>query len=319
MMFSFFRNLCVAVFLLSSLSADSGKIVKAGGIEIWHETFGEEKNPALLLVMGGLSQGIMWPTEFCEQLSEAGFYVIRYDHRDTGYSTCFDFQKHPYNLLDMAKDAMGLLDYLKVDQVHVLGFSMGGPIAQLMSVHFPKRVLTLTLMASSCDLRPCTLAFEQAYPKDLTLSKPKDVYLKWMHEFVKRAPQTFDEQLQDRVKAWSILNGSSVPFEERRYKEIHAEFLSRLRHPESLLNHIQAIKNSFEMILEVPSKVCVPTLVIHGTEDPLLPPDHGEALSRAINGSRYLVVQGMGHVLNCQFYDLIVKEVQQHAGLHKKS
>lgn len=307
----FFLIIC----LNCSLGAGSG-IAKANGINIWHETFGDEKDPALLLVMGGLCQGILWPTEFCEQLSEAGFYVIRYDHRDSGYSTCFDFKKQPYNLLDMAKDAVGLLDFLKIEKAHVLGLSMGGPIVELLSVHFPKRVLTLTLMASSCDFRPCTLAFEQVYPTDLTLSKPKDAYLKWMHGFVNRAPQTFDEQLQDRVKAWSILNGTITPFEERKYREIHAEFLSRLRYPESMLNHIQAIKNSFEMILEVPSKVRVPTLVIHGTEDPLLPPDHGEALSRAINDSRYVLVQGMGHVLNQQFYDLIVKEVQQHAKTH---
>lgn len=289
------------------------QIAKANNINVWYEAFGQKKDPALLLIMGGFSQGILWPTEFCEQLAKKGFYVIRYDHRDTGLSSCFDFIKKPYNLLDMAKDAIGLLDHLNIEKAHICGLSMGGPIGELMSVHFPKRVSTLTLIATSCDLRPCSLAFDELDSTGINLSRPKQIYIDWMLKFLKSPPQSKEEQLQQRVECWTILNGPVVPFEEQRYRQIHQEFLERLKHPESLTNHLLAIKNSFKMILEVSQQVVVPTLIIHGSEDPILQLDHGEALHKAITHSRFLFVQGLGHVLNCHFYDLIIKEIKQNA------
>jgi pimeloyl-ACP methyl ester carboxylesterase len=304
---------CLACFFSIPLAAQPGQIAKANGIEIWYETFGDEKDPALMMMMGGFGQGILWPTEFCERLAKRGFYVIRYDHRDTGLSTCVNFEKNPYNLLDMAADATGLLDHLKIEKAHVCGLSMGGSIAQLMSVNFPKRVATLILIASSCDLRPCMLAYDKIYPSDITLSRPKEIYLNWMHKFLQAPPQSKEEQLEERVLCWAILNGTQVPFEEQRYREIHAEFLDRLKHPESLTNHLLAIKQSFTMLQTVQQQVTVPVLVIHGSEDPILPPDHGEALHAAIPHSRYLFVEGLGHVLNRYFYDLIVQEIERHA------
>lgn len=293
--------------------AQPGQIAKANGIEIWYETFGEEKDPALLMIMGGFAQGILWPTEFCEKLARAGFYVIRYDNRDTGLSTCFNFEKNPYNLLDMAEDAVGLLDHLKIEKAHVCGFSMGGSIAQLLSVNFPTKVATLTLISSTCDLRPSMLAYDKIYPTDLVLSRPKEIYLNWMHQFLQFPPQSKEEQLEERLISWAILNGTKIPFEEQRYREIHTEFLDRLKHPESLTNHLPAIKQSFTMIESISGQVTVPVLIIHGSEDPILPPDHGQALHAAIPHSRYLFVEGFGHVLNRHFYDLIVQEIQQHA------
>jgi pimeloyl-ACP methyl ester carboxylesterase len=306
----------ITLFLAACLTTSifsSGQTTKANGIELWYETFGEKKDPAFLLIMGGLCQEILWPTEFCEHLTKAGFYVIRYDHRDSGLSTCLDFEKHPYTLFDMAKDAVGLLDALQIDKAHLCGFSMGGPIAELISVHFPTRVATLTLIATSCDLRPSSLAYDEHYPADLTLSRPKEIYLNWMHNFLKNPPLSNEQALEGRVACWSILNGNVASFEEARYREIHQEFLFRLKHPESLTNHLAAIKNSFEMIQTAPHLVKVPTLIIHGTEDPILPPDHGEALHAAIAGSRYLLIEGLGHVLNRQFYDLIIHTMEQHA------
>lgn len=303
---------CLLCLFCMPLKAQPGQIAQANGIEIWYETFGEEKDPALLLIMGGFAQGILWPTEFCEQLAKAGFYVIRYDNRDTGLSTCFNFEKNPYDLLDMAQDAMGLLDVLKIEKVHLCGFSMGGSIAQLISVNFPHRVASLTLIGSSCDLRPCMLAYDKDYT-EMTLSKPKQVYLDWMHRFLERPPQTQEEHLEQRLVSWKILNGDKAPFETERYREIHREFLDRLRHPESLTNHLPAIKNSFVMLDTVPQQVKVPTLIFHGSEDPILPPDHGEALHRAIFHSRYVFIEGMGHVLNRCFYDTIVQEIHGHA------
>jgi 10-carbomethoxy-13-deoxycarminomycin esterase len=289
-----------------------GQIAKTEGIDIWYETFGKKSDPAFLLIMGGLSQGILWPTEFCEKLAKSGFFVIRYDHRDSGFSSCFNFEKSPYNLLDMAKDGVHLLDYLDIEKAHLLGLSMGGPIAELISVHFPKRVLTLTLQATSVDFRPSSLAYDRQYPNDITLSRPKEIYLNWMHTFLKLPPQTDEEVLEQRVLCWSILNGSQSPFEEDLYREIHREFLSRLKHPESLFNHLDAIKNSFELIQKAPQLVKTQTLIFHGSEDPIFPPDHGEALAKAITGSKFVFVQGMGHVPNSYFYDKVIDGIKEH-------
>lgn len=297
---------------MSESKASPVQLAKANGIKIWYETFGEPQNPALLLVMGGLCQGILWPTDFCEQLAREGFYVIRYDHRDCGLSTCFTFEENPYDLFDMAKDAMGLLDYLQVDQANVCGLSMGGPIAELMSVHFPNRIATLTLIATSCDLRPSSLSYDGLYPEDITLSRPKKIYLDWMQKFLNNPPQTEEEHLEERVIAWAILNGSITPFDEGLYREIHREFLNRLKYPESLTNHLSAIKRSFEMIQAVPWQVRAPALVIHGSEDPIFPQDHGEALHAAIANSHYLFVQGLGHVVNRYFYDFLINEIKHH-------
>lgn len=287
-----------------------GHITQTNGIDCWYETFGEKENPALLLVMGGLCQGILWPTEFCEQLAAEGFYVIRYDHRDSGFSTCFDYQKHPYDLLDMAKDAIGLLDSLVIEKANICGLSMGGPIAELMAVLFPHRVQSLTLMATSCDLRPSSLAYDKEATQGLSLPRPTEKYLTWMHHFLQKEPQSESEKLEQRVECWSILNGSVVPFEEERYREIHAEFLQRLKHPASLTNHLDAIKNSFQMIIDVPFQVNVPTVVIHGTEDPILPPSHGETLANSIRGAKSVLIEGFGHVPNCQFYPQFINEIK---------
>jgi pimeloyl-ACP methyl ester carboxylesterase len=302
---------CIFLFFSISLIAGEGQIASANGIEIWYETFGQKDHPPLLLIMGGCCQGIMWPSEFCERLAEEGFYVIRYDHRDTGYSTCFDSDKNPYNLMDLMKDALGLLDALKVKKAHLCGLSMGGPIAELLAVHYPERVETITLIATSCDFRPMNLAYQGLPAEEGTLTRTKDVYLSWMNKFLAGPPKNQEEALEQRMSCWHILNGSVIPFEEDRYEELHRLFLSRSRYPESIKNHVLVCLNSEELVKTAPGQVKVPCLIIHGTEDPILPPDHGEALAKAISGSEFLLVQGMGHVPNCHFYDLMIKGIKR--------
>lgn len=168
-------------------------------------------------------------------------------------------------------------------------------------------------MATSPDFRPSSLGYDGIYPTDITLSRPKEVYLKWMHQFLQSPPQTNEEKLEMRVNCWSILNGSVIPFEEERYRKIHREFLIRQKHPECLTNHLMAIKKSFNDIQTVPQAVKVPTLVFHGSEDPIFPLDHGEALAKLIKGSNYLLVQGFGHVPNSYFYDFFIENIKKHA------
>lgn len=295
------------------ISKEDGQLVKANGIDIWCETFGHKNNPPLLLIMGGCCQGILWPIEFCERLAAERFYVIRYDHRDTGYSTCVDFETHPYNIFDMTKDAIGLLDALNIRKAHLCGLSIGGPIAELMSVYYPERVLTITLLATSGDFRPMNLAYAGLPPEENALSRPKEIYLTWMKNFMIHPIHNHEDALEQRMSCWRILNGPAVPFEEALYKHLHQLFLSRSKFPEAIKNHVMVCLNSEDLIKAVPELVRSPTLIFQGTEDPIFPPDHGVALMKSITTSKYFLVEGFGHFLNCQFYDLMIKEIKDHS------
>ncbi len=286
-------------------------MTKANNIDIWFETFGNKEDPVLLLIMGACSQGILWPSELCQKLASVGFYVIRYDHRDTGLSTHFDFEKNPYDLMDMSKDAIGLLDSLKIKKAHLMGLSMGGPIAELIAVHFPEYVHSITLMATSCDFRPMNLAYAGLPPEENSLSRPKDFYIEWIASFKEKTPKNLEEAIEQRVECWRLLNGAVIPFEEELYRKLHKEFLLRQRNPESIKNHFFVCSNSEQYVRSVSSKVKVPTLILHGSEDPIFPSDHGEMLAMSIEGSKYIPLYGMGHVPNRYFYDLIVQEVSK--------
>lgn len=291
-----------------------GQIAKTDNIDIWYETFGDKKDPAMLLIMGGLCQGILWPKEFCELLAQHHFYVIRYDHRDCGLSSCFDFQKKPYTLLDMSQDAVELLNYLQIKKAHLFGYSMGGPIAELIAVHFPERVHSLTLMATSSDFRPYILAYDGMPPEQGTsiLSSPKVAYLDLLRRYKTSNEVTEEEKIERKLSFWRLFNGSRVLFEEEKYREIYRECIQRDHASTNAMNHLLVIKRSEILIRNAPSLVKTPTLIFHGSEDPVLPPDHGDALAAIIYGSTYCFVPNMGHILNCQFYDTLIAAIVKH-------
>jgi pimeloyl-ACP methyl ester carboxylesterase len=279
--------------------------------DIWFETFGDKKDPALLLVMGGLCQGVLWPEELCKGFAKEGFYVIRYDHRDAGYSPCYDFEKEPYDMTDMAKDAISVLDKLGIQKAHVFGLSMGGFIAGVLASRYPERVNTIALIATSCELRPMNLAFAGLPTEGCTHSPPRESYLHTLNEFLKTPAKTDEEKLKERIAVWNELNGSVYPLDETTQRKIHGQFLARLRHPESLVNHILAIRNSEEIVREAFKNISVPTLIFQGMEDPIFAPDHAEAMAEKIPGSRIIYVDGMGHVPNEHFYGLLIGEIKQ--------
>jgi pimeloyl-ACP methyl ester carboxylesterase len=185
---------------------------------------------------------------------------------------------------------------------------MGGSIAQLMSVYFPERIMTLALIATSSDMRPSMRAFAGLPPEEGSLPTPTPAYLNFMKGFVSPPSQTEAEKLEQRLAGWRILNGSTFPFDEEENRQIHQEFLDRLKHPEAVTNHIPAINRSHDLILTVPGQVKVPTLILHGTEDPILP-EHGKTLAAAIPSAKYILVEGMGHNINRHFEDLIIEEL----------
>ena len=135
------------------MTGASERIIASGPLRIWTEAFGDARNASVLLIMGATNPGILWPDEFCLALARGGFHVIRYDHRDTGRSSTVNFRTSPYDMNDMTRDAVAILDAYGIARAHIVGMSMGGFIAQLMALDFADRVRTLTLLMSSPDER----------------------------------------------------------------------------------------------------------------------------------------------------------------------
>ncbi len=297
----------------SEYSDAGGRMAQTNGVELWYETFGEKEDPAVLLIMGGGGQSILWDKIFCEQLAGEGFYVIRYDHRDAGLSTCFDFEKDPYTLADLADDAIGLLDAIGVQKVHLFGASMGGFIAPIMAVRYPERVLSVGLLATTCDFRPGLKALCGKDYGDSPLPGLDAEYLTAMANLRTAHTETFEEQLELRLATWRVMNGNVVPLDEERNREIQTEFMRRQGQPESLENHLKCIEKSEEMIRTFPSQVRAPTVVLQGSVDPLFAVAHGERLASLIPGAKYVLVEGMGHVPNSHFYTLYIEEIKENA------
>lgn len=295
-----------------------GQMTQANGIAIWYETFGEKDNPPLLLIMGGCCQGVMWPQELCERMADAGFYVIRYDHRDMGLSTCCNYENEPYVLMDLANDAVGLMDAIGVEKAHLFGLSMGGFISQIIAAKYPERVQTITVMGSSCDVRPMNLGLAGLPPEEgAAVSPPTDLYVVKTNEVLQLSAKTEEEKLAQRVDVWNMLNGDGTPLDESMNRQIQKEFLARCTYPEGIANHIRMIRDErSEALIRFTSwNVQVPTIILQGSEDPIFPPDHGEALHRLIDGSEYYLVEGMGHVPNDHFFDLYIDVLKRQASL----
>jgi pimeloyl-ACP methyl ester carboxylesterase len=250
--------------------------------------------------MGVGAQLPMWPDGFCERLVQRGFRVIRFDHRDIGLSTKMAGHRAegsvyrrvaryavgrsspvPYTLVDMADDAAALLAYLQIDRAHVVGASMGGMIAQVLAGNHPDRVRSLGIIMSSSGK-----AFS-ALPRwrviRLALGGPG-----------KGAP--WEERLASEVRNISIINGPNFlpPVEQlrRRVEDLRA----RSDYPQGMLRQFDAILGTGSLIRYTRS-IVAPTVVIHGSEDPMVRPRNGRNLARIIDGARYVVVDGMGHDL----------------------
>ena len=288
-----------------------GDIAKVQGIDIWYETFGSKKDPAFLLIMGGGCQGILWPDLFCQRLASLGFFVIRFDARDVGLSSYFDFEKTPYTLLDMAKDSIGLLDALEISKAHIMGTSMGGAIAQLISAYFKERVLSMTVMATSSDFRNLIHALEGKDLRGLPLSPPSKECLDWIHSLDKHDSFDYIRKVRKQFEGWEILNGPDIPFHVSYYLQLLLKTIFRQRSYRCILNHIHAIVGSVDLVKETEGKILVPSLVIQGEKDPIFPQDHGEHLATSIPKSHFLLLEKMGHNLNACFYDPILQGIQK--------
>lgn len=234
--------LLVLLFNLLPLSAQRQKIIESNGMELWTETYGKSDNTPLLLIAGGASQAIMWPHDFCKSLAKKGFYVIRYDHRDVGLSTAVNYQKTPYTIMDMTKDAIGILDHYNIQKAHVVGLSMGGQIAQFVGAYYPERASTLTLMSTSTTFEPLGSVFEGKTCAS-KLSPPEQAYITWAKDYFTNMPgYSEDKKKEEFLKGWQVCNGRNVAFDKGYYVQFTKQHFARSIHPENVVNHVSAIK-----------------------------------------------------------------------------
>ena len=261
-----------------------------GGIEIAYQTLGDPADPPLLLVMGLGMQLIHWDLELCEELAESGHHVIRFDNRDAGLSTQIDAPvppivramagfhiDAPYLLTDMANDSFGLLDGLGIERAHVMGVSMGGMIGQTMAITRPERVLSLTSIMSTTGERRAGM--------------PK---LRVWSVLMRRAPGD-REAFQDYfVRMFRIIGSPGFPQDEPRVRELAAATFDRAHNPAGTARQLGAIIASGDRTADL-RRLQVPTTVIHGTDDPLIPFRGGVATARAIPGAELVAIPGMGH------------------------
>jgi pimeloyl-ACP methyl ester carboxylesterase len=280
------------------LSGDQ-KFIRSGRLRLWTERFGDVGDPTVLLIMGTSTQGIGWPGELVQTLVDSGRQVIRFDHRDTGRSDCVDFTTDPYALADMAADSAAVLDGHGVADAHIVGTSLGAAIGQWLAVHRPSRVRTLTAMASS----PMGHNPGPAWARAMTgqpavaaeLPPPTARFVNHVMASARAPRTTPQERVAADVLTWRVLNGGALPFDEAAARRFVERCHARAGNPAAVLNHDLAGRR-FDDDRRVPlTAVTAPTLVVHGSADPLFPAAHGQALTDQIPGARLEVITGMGH------------------------
>ena len=288
----------------------SERVVAANGLSIWTEDFGSPEDPTILLVMGASAQAIVWPEEFCEALAAAGRHVIRYDNRDTGQSTCVDFSAHPYTAADLAADAIGVLDAYGVAKAHVVGASLGGAIVQTMAIDYPDRVLTLTSIMSTPGGGTVAKGIQDG-TGSVALPGPEPKVIQAMTARLANPPTTREERIEAAVQGARAVAGTMEPFDEAAARKLETRVLERATNPDAGMNHALAAAASPDRFKAL-AGVTAPTLVIHGTADPILPFAHGEATAKAIPGAQLLPIEGMGHDLPKAAQSLIVDALVSH-------
>lgn len=306
-------------FAGSSLRAPKTALISSNGMDLWGESFGESHHSAVLLIGGAGAQCIMWPEGFCEALAKKHF-VMRYDHRDTGLSARVNYSENPYTLTNLTQDAIGILDAYGVEKAHIVGFSMGGQVAQLMGADFPHRAKTLTLIATSTNFDRLLNA-DRASQDPKALTPPATSYLKAREDYLKKFSDASPEQKQELLKTlWQALNGTGIPFDEAYYTQKVRQFFARHRDSTPTVNHVLAMKaeETLKAHREAPARIQTPTLIVQGRADPIFGPDHGEALHQMIAGSK-LITFPMGHFIPSDAYQELVEEMLSFMAAHEAS
>jgi pimeloyl-ACP methyl ester carboxylesterase len=274
-------------------------LVRANGVDLFVEAFGDADAPPVLLISGGAASMDYWDTAFCRRLATGGRHVIRYDHRDTGQSVSYPPGKPGYTGDDLTADAAALIDALAGGRAHVVGISMGGGIGQHLAIEYPQRVTSLTLVSTSPgsgdDLPPPTERARAAFsdpPPDPDWSDV-DAVVEYLVDAERpfAGPDTFDEVYS---------------------RDLARRVVARTRNVESATKNHWILEGGAELRSGL-GRITAPTLVIHGTEDPAFPPGHGEALAREIGGAELLLLDGVGHQMPPpSTWDVVIPAILRH-------
>ena len=274
------------------------RMIEANGVELCTESFGDPTDSPILLVMGMGGSMLWWEEGFCRMLAEGGRFVMRYDHRDTGRSVTYEPGRPGYTSADLVADAAGLLDAYGIRAAHVVGVSMGGALAQLLALDFPGRVLSLVLISTS-----------RALPGQGELPPSTEE----LARFVSATKVDWADAasaINYMVDYSRVLAGGRRPFDEAAVRDLARRDIERARNFAAAQNH--GVLPDDERSREPLSSIAAPTLVIHGTADPMFPLRHGEALAEEIPGARLLALEGAGHGLDRADWDALAHAILEH-------
>jgi pimeloyl-ACP methyl ester carboxylesterase len=278
------------------------------GITLCYETFGKPSDPTALLIMGLGTQTVAWHEDLCRQLADRGFYVVRFDNRDIGRSTHVDGapptisqlllrskSAAQYTLADMAEDAAGLLRELDLSPAHVIGASMGGMIAQTLAARHPKRVRSLVSIMSNTGA--------------ITNGQPS---LRLYPFFLRRRPVGLDEYIAHFARMFAAIGSTGLPRDPDEIRELAGISYERDHDVAGPGRQLAAIIASGDRTREL-RRITAPTLVVHGTADPLVSPSGGRATARAIKGAKLMTVEGMGHDMPRAIWPELIGAVAENA------
>src|SRR3954452_9253845 len=273
---------------------DEQRLARVGDVELCYDAFGDPGRPPMLLIMGLGFQLVHWPEELCRQLAAEGFRVVRFDNRDAGRSTHLPGGR--YTLEDMAADAVGLLDALGAGSAHVVGASLGGMIAQTMAIGHPDRVRSLASLMSTTGRRGVGRTSVRVFRHALG-----------------RRPRTEQEAVERRVRVFARIG--SPGFEQDLDELRRGRALAFTPDPdarEGRRRQHRAVRAAHDRT-EALGQVTVPTVVIHGTEDPMCRSSGGRATAAAVPGARLELVPGMGHDLPRGAWPRLIRAIADNA------
>jgi pimeloyl-ACP methyl ester carboxylesterase len=288
---------------MSGLSEE--RLAPANGIELAYQEIGDPDGEPLLLIMGLATQMLAWDEGLCGMLADRGFRVVRFDNRDIGHSTKIDTagvptwsdmlfgrrRTAPYLLRDMADDTVGLMDHLGIESAHLVGASMGGMIAQTVTIRAPERVRSLVSMMSSTGNRWLGMPAWKAFGA----------------LFARPAPGR-EAAIERTVNTFKVIGSPAYPMDEARLRKLAAASYDRSHSRAGIARQLHAITASGDRTAAL-ERLRLPATVLHGSSDPLIRPVAGRATARAIRDSRLRIFEGMGHDLPRQLWPDFVEEI----------
>jgi pimeloyl-ACP methyl ester carboxylesterase len=276
------------------------RMIEANGARLCTAAVGEPGDPPVLLVMGISASLVWWEEEFCARLAGERRLVIRYDHRDTGRSTTYEPGQPAYTVNDLVADAAGVLDAYGLDCAHVVGMSMGGGLAQLLALDFPERVRSLTLISTS----PVTPG-ERGLPPAEDRLRPF-----WGAGGVDHSDA--GSVVEYLVEYWRALWGPARAYDEEHVRALARREVARARDVAAAQNHTMLSDEDEARPRGPLSSISAPTLVIHGTDDPMFPIEHGRALANEIPRAKLLALPGAGHGVDPVDWDTVIEAILDH-------